>query len=350
MPTVAGVEKKASTRGNALLWIVATLAGAGAGVNTVTNQITNAELANSKTTIERLNQDLANEQSANIHQARQLQTMTDELMGDRRTIDSLTQSLEQSRSTIQGLNGQVSELNRNLSSRITLDQMVTAVSMITPSTVRVEGQFGLGSGVILFGSNGERYILTNGHVTEGNEMRRNLFQDGVYHIKVYNGSDYKNPIEFDAAPVMLSNGNRAFSRPGEHDLALLAIPPDVKLPANITGIRFRDINAHPLRVGEPVIAVGNPFGERDSVSIGSISHIDRSSNLNINHHIQTDAPINPGNSGGGLFSIRLVDGRPVVELIGINTWGYRGGDGIGGSIRADYIQQVLNGWGVSLRK
>ena len=277
--------------------------------------------------------------------------MTGELTQSRRTIGDLTRNLEQGRIGINGLNTQIAELNRELGSRITLDQMVTAVSMITPSTVRVEGQRGLGSGVILFGTNGERYILTNGHVTEGNDFRRNEFQDGVYHIKVYNGSDYKNPIEFDAAPVMLSNGNRASSSPGEHDLALLAIPPDVKLPSNIIGIRFRDINAHPLRVGEPVIAVGNPFGERDSVSIGSISHIDRAApGLNINHHIQTDAPINPGNSGGGLFSIRLVDGRPVVELVGINTWGYRGGDGIGGSIRVDYIQQVLNGWGVSLRK
>ena len=363
MPTVNAVERKGRISGNALLWMLATLAGAGVGVNTVTNQLTNAELANSRTTIERLNQDLASssttierlnqgltsEQSTNIHQAKQMQSMTNELAQSRRTVGNLTQSLQQSRAGIQGLNAQLTELNRELGTRITLDQMVTAVSMITPSTVRVEGQQGLGSGVILFGSNGERFILTNGHVTEENEIRRNEFQDGIYHIKVYNGSDYKNPIEFDAAPVMLSNGNRAFSSPGEHDMALLAIPPDVKLPSNITGIRFRDINAHPLRVGEPVIAVGNPFGERDSVSIGSISHIDRSSTLNINHHIQTDAPINPGNSGGGLFSIRMENGQPVVEYVGMNTWGYRGGDGIGGSIRVDYIQQTIKNWGITLK-
>ncbi len=365
MPTIDAVERKGRISGNVLLWMLATLAGAGAGVNTVTNQLTNAELANSRTTIERLNQDLASssttierlnqgltsEQSTNIHQARQMQSMIDELTQSRRTIGDLTQSLQQGRAGIQSLNGRIAELNRELGTRITLDQMVTAVSKITPSTVRVEGQRGLGSGVILFGSNGERYILTNGHVTESNEIRRNVFNDGVFHIKVYNGSDYKNPIEFDASPVMLSNGNRAFSSPEEHDMALLLIPPDVKLPSNITGVRFRDINAHPLRVGEPVIAVGNPFGERDSVSIGSISHIDRAApGLNINHHIQTDAPINPGNSGGGLFSIRMENGQPVVEYVGMNTWGYRGGDGIGGSIRVDYIQQIFNGWGISLKK
>lgn len=314
MSKVANVDlstRHPSKLGNSLLWLVAALAGAGAGVNGVTNQITSNELAQSRHAIEELNTMLTHEQSFNQYQARQM-------------ID--------------------------LTNRITFDHLTTAVSMITPSTVRVEGQFGLGSGVILFGNNGERFILTNGHVTEQNEIRKNQFNDGVFHIKVYNGSDYKNPIEFNASPVLLANGNRAFSSPNEYDLTLLAIPPDVRLPSNIIGVRLRDINTHPLRVGEPVIAVGNPFGERDSVSIGSISHLDRSSSLNINHHLQTDAPINPGNSGGGLFSIRLENGRPVVELVGINTWGYRGGDGIGGSIRVDYIQQVLTSWGVIPRR
>ena len=58
MPTVNAIERKGRISGNALLWMLATLAGAGAGVNTVTNQLTNAELANSRTTIERLNQGL----------------------------------------------------------------------------------------------------------------------------------------------------------------------------------------------------------------------------------------------------------------------------------------------------
>ena len=49
--------------------------------------------------------------------------------------------------------------------------------------------------------------------------------------------------------------------------------------------------------------------------------------------------INPGNSGGGLFDMK---GR----LIGINTWGYRGGDGISGSIRVDEIISMLNSWGI----
>jgi len=260
-------------------------------------------------------------------------------------------ALNQEQSTmVTSLNERIQTLNTELGTRITLDQIVGAITQVTPSTVRVEGPMGLGSGVVVMGERGERFILTNGHVTQHNEFNKGEFRDAVYHIKVYNGTDFNSPIEFDAAPVMLSSGNRAYSDPNEHDLALLYIPPDIRLPDNVTGIKMRDIQAHPLRVGEPVFAVGNPFGERDTVTIGSISHIDRAAEgLNINHHIQTDAAINPGNSGGGLFSIRIENGKPVVELIGINTWGYRGADDIGGSIRVDFIQQVIRDWGVALK-
>ena len=240
--------------------------------------------------------------------------------------------------SMQNMMAQLNSLNRELNTRITLDQVMSVVNNITPSTVRVEGSRGLGSGVILITPT-SRYILTNGHVTQGNSFNRNETRDSVYHIKLYNGTDYSSPVEFDAAPVMLSNGQRAYSSPEEHDLALLQIPPDVQIPPGV-GVVLRDLQTDPVRLGEPVIAVGNPFGERDSVTFGIISHIDRqASGLNINHHFQTDAPINPGNSGGGLFDMQ---GR----LIGINTWGYRGGDGIGGSIRVDEIIRMLNTWGV----
>lgn len=244
-------------------------------------------------------------------------------------LEQTTNRLEQTanRSTIEVLN-----------KRVTLDQIMNVVDNVTPATVRVEGPSGLGSGVIIIDNLGRRFILTNGHVTQGNEFRRGEFADGVYHIKVYNGNDYEKPMEFDAAPVMLRNGTRAYSNPDEYDLALLQIPADVVIPPGV-GIRMRDLTEEPLKVGEAVIAVGNPFGERDSVSFGIISHKDRQITLDIDRHIQTDAAINPGNSGGGLFDMQ---GR----LIGINTWGYRGAGGVGGSIRVDFIKMVLEKWGV----
>ena len=252
-------------------------------------------------------------------------------------VRELTDRVSHNQHSMQSMLAQIESLNKELNTRITLDQVMSVVKNITPSTVRVEGSRGLGSGVILITPQG-RYILTNGHVTQGNAFTSSETGDSVYHIKLYNGTDYSSPVEFDAAPVILGNGERAISLPGEHDLALLQIPPGVQLPPG-AGVVLRNLVTDPVRVGEPVIAVGNPFGERDSVAFGIISHIDRSSSLNTNHHFQTDAPINPGNSGGGLFDMQ---GR----LIGINTWTYRGADGIGGSIRVDEIIRVLNTWGV----
>lgn len=238
------------------------------------------------------------------------------------------------------LQQRINALNHQMNSRITLDQVMDVASRVSPSTVRVEGAFALGSGVIVLDDTGRRFIVTNGHVIERNEIRRNGERDGVFRIKVHNGSDFRNPIEFYAAPVILANGERAYSHPDAHDLAVLQIPSDVVLPPGV-GIRLRDITQRPLRVGEPVIAVGNPFGERDSVSFGIISHIDRSAiGLNQNHHVQTDAPINPGNSGGGLFDMQ-------GNLVGINTWGYRGGDGVAGSIRVDEVRRLLKSWGIN---
>jgi len=296
------------------------------------------QLGRNNSTISDLTGRLHNEQTTNQNQANQLSE------AQHNAQNMLTQ--------INKLNGDLTRVNRDINSRITLDQVMEVVQRLTPSTVRVQGEVEMfdyftgqqrrvpvtGSGVIIIDNNNNKYILTNGHVVEDSAIRNNQFRDGTFRITLYNGSDYKRPIEFMAAPVILSSGERAYSHPDANDLALLQIPADVKLPPNV-GIRLRDITTHPFRVGEPVIAIGNPFNERDSVTFGIISHTDRSSTLNQNHHLQTDAPINPGNSGGGLFDM---DGR----LIGINTWGYRGGDGIGGSIRVDYIKKILEGWGI----
>ena len=252
-------------------------------------------------------------------------------------VRELKDEVSRNQFSMQTMLGQINSLNKDLNTKITLDQVMETIKKINPSTVRVEGPSGLGSGVILITPSG-KYILTNGHVTLGNNFSRNEEGDSVYHIKLYNGTDFSSAVEFDAAPIILSNGQRAYSSPEEHDLALLQIPPDVKIPAGV-GVVLRNLEADPVSVGEPVIAVGNPFGNKDSVTFGIISHLDRVSPLNKNHHFQTDAPINPGNSGGGLFDIK---GR----LIGINTWGYRGGDGVAGAIRVDEIMDMLKTWGV----
>ncbi|MCW8919193.1 MAG: Do family serine endopeptidase [Gammaproteobacteria bacterium] len=138
----------------------------------------------------------------------------------------------------------------------------------------------LGSGVIV---NAKGYILTNNHVIAGADAIQVTLRDGRTLAAKLVGSD------------------------PEADLAVLKVEQE-NLPILTIG------NADALRVGDVVLAIGNPFGVGQTVTLGIVSATGRSS-LGINtfeNFIQTDAAINPGNSGGALISAR-------GELIGINT-------------------------------
>ena len=163
----------------------------------------------------------------------------------------------------------------------------------------------LGSGVIV---SADGYVLTNHHVVEG----------------------------ADEIEVLLADGSRARARvvgtDPETDLAVLRI--DLSdLPAIAFG------NAEAARVGDVVLAEGNPFGVGQTVTMGIISALGRTQ-LGINtfeNFIQTDAAINPGNSGGALVD---TEGR----LLGINTAIYSrtgGSLGIGFAIPASTARQVM---------
>ncbi|UCV15875.1 Do family serine endopeptidase [Quatrionicoccus australiensis] len=174
---------------------------------------------------------------------------------------------------------------------------------------RPEGQpqrnSGLGSGVIV-SANG--YVLTNYHVIEAADDIQVSLNDGrTLKAKVI-GSD------------------------PESDLAILQIKAD-KLPA----ITFGQMDN--LRVGDVVLAIGNPFGVGQTVTMGIVSALGRS-HLGINtfeNFIQTDAAINPGNSGGALVDI-------YGNLVGINTAIYSrtgGSLGIGFAIPVSSIKSIM---------
>ena len=220
------------------------------------------------------------------------------------------------------------------------------IKKVCPSTVMIAGEaeslnFFTGqiekvsttaSGVIIKDKNEKRYILTNGHVLEKKE-------DGSlvksYKIKRYNGNDREPPIEFDGTVHVLADGKEAYSPPEEHDLALFDIPEDVDLPGDL-GVPIRkDIPD----IGETVIAIGNPYGFRDSISIGTVSNNNRDFKINQNTYIQTDTAINPGNSGGA-----LVDSNGM--LIGINSLVIA--PGVGGAVRGDCIVNQLEDWQIEL--
>jgi S1-C subfamily serine protease len=93
-----------------------------------------------------------------------------------------------------------------------------------------------------------------------------------------------------------------------------------------------------LFVGEPVIAIGNPFGFSNTVTTGVLSAVDRSlrsQEKTYHGFLQTDASINPGNSGGPLLNAE-------GELIGINTAIYQGAEGIGFAIPIDVAKRIVH--------
>ncbi len=169
-----------------------------------------------------------------------------------------------------------------------------------------QSQTGLGSGVLV---STEGYLLTNSHVVDG----------------------------ADDIEVTLSDGRSASAKivgtDADSDLALLKISLD-----NVPVIPFGNIAQ--VSVGDPVLAIGNPFNVGQTVTSGIVSALDRNQLglSTIENFIQTDAAINPGNSGGA-----LVDGEG--RLVGINTaiFSRSGGSmGIGFAIPVDIAREVMD--------
>jgi serine protease Do len=165
---------------------------------------------------------------------------------------------------------------------------------------------GLGSGVIV---SADGYILTANHVVSGAE-----------EIMIGLGTELR---KYKAKKVGTDPGT---------DVALLKI--DEK---NLPGITFADSDK--ARAGDIVLAVGNPFGLRQTVTMGIISAVGRGGVgiVDYENFIQTDAAINMGNSGGALVDIK-------GELLGINTAIFSrsgGNQGVGFAIPANLARDVM---------
>lgn len=166
----------------------------------------------------------------------------------------------------------------------------------------------LGSGVII---DPEGYILTNFHVVErASRIRVNLADESTYEAQLLAGDEVS-------------------------DLALLKIEPLQPL----TPVRFgRDDD---LMLGETVIALGNPFGLAQTVTVGVLSAKNREARYQgevlYRDILQTDAAVNPGSSGGPLLN---ADG----ELIGINVAIYREAQNIGFAVPVQRVRLLLGQW------
>jgi serine protease Do len=163
---------------------------------------------------------------------------------------------------------------------------------------------GLGSGFVI---NADGYVLTNNHVVDGASDIRVKFADGREVPGKVVGGDAKT------------------------DLALLKV--------EATGLPVIPLgDSAKLEVGEPVMAVGNPFGLEQTVTTGIVSATGRSIGAGpYDDFIQTDASINPGNSGGPLINAR-------GEVVGVNTAiasGSGGSVGIGFAIPTNLVKPVV---------
>ena len=197
--------------------------------------------------------------------------------------------------------------------------VVTVISIFEggASLLDEDGEGGQGSGFVL---DSQGYIATNAHVITVAGVAGSGRAEDVF-------------VEF-------ADGNRV---PAEivgddpnADVALLKVDPG--------GLRLTPLelgSSNSIQVGEPVAAIGSPFGERQSLSIGVISAVDRNieslTRFQIGNAIQTDAAINPGNSGGPLLDAR---GR----VIGVNAQiksESGGGEGVGFAIPVDAVDRSL---------
>jgi serine protease Do len=166
---------------------------------------------------------------------------------------------------------------------------------------------GLGSGVIV---TADGYIVTNNHVVEGADTVRVSLQDAR---------------EFTA---------KVIGKDADSDVAVLKI--------DATGLPYMNFgNSDTVEVGDIVLAMGNPFGIGQTVTMGIVGATHRNTRERIEAYedfIQTDAAINPGNSGGALVSVK-------GELIGINTaiMSRSGGNqGVGFAVPAKTAKYVMD--------
>lgn len=176
-----------------------------------------------------------------------------------------------------------------------------------PSIERIQETASLGSGVIVDAARG--LILTNYHVIKD-----------AYEINV----TLIDGRELSAAII---------GRDPDTDVAVIQVPPE-----NLVDIPLAD--SEQLRVGDFVVAIGNPFGLGQTVTSGIVSALGRSGLgvESIEDFIQTDASINLGNSGGALVNLR-------GELVGINTAIYGAGNqgsiGIGFAIPINMAHDIM---------
>lgn len=175
---------------------------------------------------------------------------------------------------------------------------------------------GTGSGFVY---SADGYIVTNNHVVNGGSSYEIVFANGERRAAELIGTD----VDSDLAVLQVSD-----------------------LPEGVTPLALADSDA--LQVGQLAVAIGNPFGEQGSMSLGIISGLGRSlqsqreeqgfgGGYTLPQVIQTDAPINPGNSGGPLLNMSgqvIGVNSAIASITGTNS-------GVGFSIPVNAVKRIV---------
>jgi putative serine protease PepD len=192
------------------------------------------------------------------------------------------------------------------------EKFTQVVQTVSPQVVQIQSNIGLGSGVV-FDIHGD--VVTNAHVVRGSRQLQVTLSGGDRHTATLVGSDTA------------------------HDLAVVHVSGATPPPAKFAG------SATP-KVGDIVLAIGNPLGLRSSVTQGIVSSIRQSvpegNGVALSPAIQTSAAINPGNSGGALADLSgRVVGIPTLAALDPEM-GDAPAPGIGFAIPSSTVEQVAN--------
>jgi serine protease Do len=191
---------------------------------------------------------------------------------------------------------------------------IASVRMMQDQLFRVFPVQGVGSGIVI---DSRGHILTNNHVIDGMDRLRVTFGDSKQVNAKVIGTDEETDLAVVRAELSDNNSN------GKDEVKLQ--------PANFG-------NSEELKVGQIVMALGNPFGLTGgpTVTAGIISSLNRNVQFEngILELVQTDAAINPGNSGGPLINTK-------GEVVAINTAKIPYGQGIGFAVPINTVKSVL---------
>jgi S1-C subfamily serine protease len=228
-------------------------------------------------------------------------------------IDSLTRDTE---SKINTLSDSLSSLSNSVSSLSnTQSDLKSQISTIKASTsndfsgiiedsirgtLTIKTNYAQGTGFLI---TDDGYFITNAHVLSGARYA---------YAYTYDGEKY-------SAQLIGYNSNM--------DIALL------KITGDFSSLKLGDSDN--TKIGEKVIAIGNPLGLSFSTSEGIISARDRTGSNNLPYYFQTDAALNPGNSGGPLIDKN-------GEVIGINNFKSSGGESLGFALEINYAKETIN--------